>query len=34
MKRFEPLSAGLLARVKKGALDSPQTPDKIKALLR
>jgi hypothetical protein len=34
MKRFEPLGADLLARVIRGALDSPQTPDKIKALLR
>jgi hypothetical protein len=34
VKRFESLSPALLARIKKGALDSPQTPDKIKALLR
>jgi hypothetical protein len=33
-KRFEPLSKDLLARVKQGALDSPQTPDKVKAALR
>jgi hypothetical protein len=33
-KRFEPLSAELLARIIQGALNSPQTPDKIKALLK
>lgn len=33
-KRFEPLSKELLARVIKGALDSPQTPDKVKQALR
>ncbi len=33
-KRFEPLDAELLARVIQGALDSPQTTDKIKALLK
>ena len=33
-KKFEPLKAELLARVKKGALDSPQTPDKVKNVLR
>jgi hypothetical protein len=34
VKRFEPLSAALLQRVRQGALDSPQTPDKIKTALR
>jgi hypothetical protein len=33
-KKFEPLKAELLARVKQGALDSPQTPDKVKNVLR
>jgi len=33
-KRFEPLSHELLARVTQGALDSPQTPDKVKAALK
>jgi hypothetical protein len=33
-KRFEPLSEGLLARVRQGALASPQTPDKVKAALK
>jgi hypothetical protein len=33
-KRFEPFSKELLARVKQGALDSPQTPDKVKAALK
>ena len=33
-RRLEPLSADLLQRVKEGALDSPQTPDKIKAILK
>lgn len=33
-KSFEPLNADLLARVKQGALDSPQIPEKIKDLLR
>ena len=33
-RRFEPLKPELLARIVKGALDSPQMPDKIKALLR
>lgn len=33
-KTYEPLSAELLARVRKGALDSPQTPDKYKTLLK
>jgi hypothetical protein len=32
--RFEPLSDELLKRVKQGALDSPQTPDKIKSVLK
>ena len=34
MKRLAPLSAELLARVRKGALDSPQTPDKMKEMLK
>lgn len=34
MRRFEPLSEALFTRVRRGALDSPQTPDKVKALLR
>ena len=34
VKRFEPLSDTLLKKVRKGALDSPQTPDKIKNALR
>ena len=34
VKRFEPLSAALLQKVRQGALDSPQTPDKIKNALR
>ncbi|HEY4839585.1 MAG TPA: hypothetical protein VIH72_13305 [Candidatus Acidoferrales bacterium] len=34
VKRFEPLSAALLQKVRRGALDSPQTPDKIKNALR
>lgn len=33
-KRFEPLSADLLLRIIKGALDSSQTSDKIKDFLR
>lgn len=33
VKRFAPVSAELLARIRQGALDSPQTPDYIKALL-
>jgi hypothetical protein len=33
-RMMEPLSPELLKRVKQGALDSPQTPDNIKALLR
>jgi hypothetical protein len=33
-KRFEPLSDELLTRVRRGALDSPQTPDKVKAALQ
>jgi hypothetical protein len=33
-KRFEPLNDELLARVKQGALDSPQTPDKVKVALK
>jgi hypothetical protein len=33
-KRFEPLKDELLARVKQGALDSPQTPDKVKLALK
>jgi hypothetical protein len=33
-KPFEPLSDGLLTRIKEGALVSPETPDKIKALLK
>jgi hypothetical protein len=33
-RKFEPLSAELLTRVRKGALDSPQTPDKIKTALK
>ena len=32
-KRFEPLSPELLERVKRGALNSPQTAEKIKQLL-
>ena len=31
---FEPLSEGLLARMRSGALASQETPDKIKELLR
>lgn len=34
MKRCDPLSAELFKRVFQGALDSPQTPDKIKNILR
>jgi hypothetical protein len=34
IRRYRPLSPELLARVRQGALDSPQTPDKIKALLK
>jgi hypothetical protein len=33
-KRFEPLSNDLLARVRQGALDSLQTPDKVKTALK
>lgn len=33
-RRFEPLKPELLARIVQGALDSPQTPDKIKTLLK
>jgi hypothetical protein len=33
-RKFEPLSKQLLARIKQGALDSQQTPDKIKAQLK
>jgi hypothetical protein len=34
IKPLSPFSKALLARVKQGALDSPQTSDKIKALLK
>lgn len=34
VKRLECLSATLLKRVRQGALDSPETHDKIKALLK
>ena len=33
-RRLDPLSRELLARIRQGALDSPQTPDVIKNLLR
>ena|ERR1700737_4169877 len=33
VKHYEPLKADILERVRKGAFDSPQTPDKIKAAL-
>lgn len=33
-KRMEDLSAALLARIRKGALDSSQTPDYIKDVLK
>jgi hypothetical protein len=32
--RLDPLSAELLARVKQGDLDSPQTLAKVEALLK
>jgi hypothetical protein len=34
IKRFKPLSQELLARICQGALDSPQTADKIQTLLK
>jgi hypothetical protein len=33
-KRLPPLSANLLTRIRQGALDSSQTPPRIKELLR
>jgi hypothetical protein len=33
-KQLDALSKGLLARIRQGALDSPQTPDPIKEHLR
>jgi len=33
-RQLECLSAGLLARIRQGALESPQTPDAIKERLR
>ena len=33
IKRLEPLSADLLDKIRRGALASPQTPDKIKTAL-
>lgn len=33
-KRFEPVNIELLRRIKEGALASPQTPGKVKDLLR
>ena len=34
IRKFEPLNDELLARIRRGALSSPQTPDKIKKLIR
>jgi hypothetical protein len=34
IRKLEPLSDELLARIQQGALSSPQTPDKIKKLIR
>ena len=34
IRKLEPLSGELLARILRGALSSPQTPDKIKNLIR
>lgn len=33
-RHLEPLSGNLLARIRQGALNSPQTPEKIKTALR
>lgn len=33
-KRYPPVNPDLLRRIRQGALDSPQTPDRIKELLR
>lgn len=34
VRNLAPLSAALLARIRQGALDSPQTSDEVKELLR
>jgi hypothetical protein len=34
IKKLAPLGDALLARIRQGALDSPQTSDEIKNLLR
>jgi len=33
-KKFEAVSKELLDRIRQGALDSPQTPDKVKEILK